>query len=71
MRTAISDLEVEHMDIKGPTWLPVPGHDPAKKYEFGTMTQFMYKVKGTDTFITVATTRLETMLGDVAVAVNS
>ena len=71
MRTALSDLEVEHIDIKAPTWLPVPGHDPTKKYEFGTLTEFKYKVKGTDTLITVATTRLETMLGDVAVAVHS
>jgi len=71
MRTAISDLEIDHMDLKGPEWLPVPGHDPTKKYEFGTLTEFKYKVKGTDTLITVATTRLETMLGDVAVAVHS
>jgi valyl-tRNA synthetase len=70
LRTAISDLEVEHLDLKGPTWLAVPGHNPDKKYEFGTLTQFKYKVKGTDQFITVATTRLETMLGDVAVAVH-
>ena len=71
LRTALSDLEVEYLELKGPTWLPVPGHDPAKKYEFGTLTEFKYKVKGSDQFITVATTRLETMLGDVAVAVNS
>lgn len=70
MRTAVSDLEVEHYDLTGPTWLPVPGHDPTKKYEFGTLTEFKYRVKGTDKLITVATTRLETMLGDVAVAVH-
>jgi len=35
LRTALSDLEVEHTELKGPTWLPVPGHDPNKKYEFG------------------------------------
>lgn len=34
------------------------------------MTEFAYKIKGTDKEITVATTRLETMLGDVAVAVH-
>ena len=32
---------------------------------------FAYKVKDTDEEIVVATTRIETMLGDVAVAVNS
>jgi len=37
---------------------------------FGELTNFSYKVKGTDKIIIVATTRLETMLGDVAVAVH-
>lgn len=40
------------------------------KYEFGTLTEFAYKIKGMDKVIVVATTRLETMLGDVAVAVH-
>jgi len=35
------------------------------------LTEFAYKVKGSDQRIIVATTRLETMLGDVAVAVHS
>lgn len=48
LRTALSDLEVEHLELKGPTWLEVPGHDPNKKYEFGTLTEFAYKIKGTD-----------------------
>lgn len=51
--------------------LPVAGHDPNKKYEFGALTEFAYKIKGTDRLLVVATTRLETMLGDVAVAVHS
>ena len=34
------------------------------------MTEFAYKVKGTNKEIIVATTRLETMLGDTAVAVH-
>jgi valyl-tRNA synthetase len=71
MRTALSDLEVEYTDLKGPTFLQVPGHDPKQKYEFGALTEFAYKIKGTDKTIVVATTRLETMLGDVAVAVHS
>lgn len=70
LKTALSDLEVEYLDIKEPTFLKVPGHDPNKKYEFGTLTEFSYKIKGTDKEIVVATTRLETMLGDVAVAVH-
>jgi len=48
----------------------VPGHDPNRKYEFGVLTEFAYKIKGTDKEIVVATTRPETMLGDVAVAVH-
>jgi len=71
LKTALSDLEVEHIDIPGKTFLSVPGHDPNKKYEFGMFTHFYYKVKGSDEKIEVATTRLETMLGDVAVAVHS
>jgi valyl-tRNA synthetase len=57
--TAISDLEVQQIEVKGSLWhirYPLEGKtfnpdDPA-------------------TFITVATTRPETMLGDVAVAVH-
>lgn len=70
MKTAVSDLEVERIEIKEPTMLSVPGHDPNKKYEFGVLTEFSYKIKGTEKYIHIATTRLETMLGDVAVAVH-
>jgi valyl-tRNA synthetase len=51
--TALSDLEVEHQDVKGHLWYvryPIVGE------------------KGK--FVTVATTRPETILGDTAVAVN-
>merc|ERR1719162_1508502 len=58
------------MELTGPKMLKVPGHDPNKEYEFGALTEFAYKVKGSDERIVVATTRLETMLGDVAVAVH-
>src|SRR3984893_9204241 len=50
--TAISDLEVQQVEVKGHLW------------------HIRYPVEGTDEFITVATTRPETMLGDVAVAVH-
>jgi valyl-tRNA synthetase len=72
LRTAISDIEVEYIDIDKRTRLAVPGHDPAKTYEFGVLTSFAYKVKGSPTGeeVVVATTRPETMLGDVAVAVH-
>ncbi|MBO0754533.1 MAG: valine--tRNA ligase [Bradyrhizobiaceae bacterium] len=50
--TAISDLEVEQVEVKGHLW------------------HIKYPIAGTDEFIVVATTRPETMLGDVAVAVH-
>lgn len=70
LRTALSNLEVDNMELEGKTWLSVPDHDPKNKYEFGTIVYFSYKIEGTEEEIVVATTRLETMLGDTAVAVH-
>lgn len=50
--------------------MQIYGQDPNKKYEFGWVIEFAYKIKGTDKEIVVTTTRLESMLGDVAVAVH-
>src|SRR5436190_5168364 len=50
--TAISDLEVQQVEVKGHLW------------------HIKYPIEGSSEFITVATTRPETMLGDVAVAVH-
>jgi valyl-tRNA synthetase len=59
------------MELEGKTFLSVPDHDPTKKYEFGTIVYFSYKLDDdSGTEIVVATTRLETMLGDTAVAVH-
>ena len=60
---------MDHLELTGPTMVPVVGH-LQKAYEFGVMTEFRYQVKHSDEFITVGTTRLETMLGDTAIAVN-
>jgi valyl-tRNA synthetase len=69
LRTAISDIEVEELELKGPTKLKVPLHDG--EYEFGVLIDFAYKLKDDPTQeIIVSTTRIETMLGDVAVAVH-
>lgn len=68
LNTAISDIEVDHIQIEKRTKLKVPGHQG--EYEFGVLTEFAYKVDGQDTEIVVATTRPETMLGDTAVAVH-
>lgn len=69
LKTAISDIEVEYEDIEKRTLISVPGYD--KKVEFGVMVHFAYKFKDDPTReLVVATTRIETMLGDVAVAVH-
>ncbi|MBD8064883.1 valine--tRNA ligase [Devosia sp. PTR5] len=71
LETAISDLEVENIEVKGHMWhLRYPLAD-------GVTYQFPLKdedgtVTGSETrdYVVVATTRPETMLGDVAVAVH-
>ena len=71
LNTAISDIEVDHDDLKGKTKKnKVPGHAADHEYEFGVIISFAYKVEGLEEEIVVATTRLETMLGDTAVAVH-
>eukprot|EP00116_Pleurobrachia_bachei_P005426 sb/3465688/ len=69
LKSAISDIEVNKVEVKGRTLLKVPGYiDPV---EVGIIEEFKYRVTGTtDETVTVATTRLETMLGDTAVAVH-
>ncbi|HEY7577816.1 MAG TPA: valine--tRNA ligase [Acetobacteraceae bacterium] len=53
LQTAISDLEVESVEVKGSLW------------------HIRYPIEGEpERFITVATTRPETLLGDTAVAVH-
>jgi valyl-tRNA synthetase len=70
LQSAISEIEVDYIDLEGRTFLAVPNHKLKDKYEFGMITSFAYKVDGSDEEIVVATTRLETMLGDTAVAVH-
>ena len=52
LETAVSDLEVESIELKGHLW------------------HIKYPIEDSDQFITVATTRPETMFGDTAVAVH-
>lgn len=70
LQSAISEIEVDYIDLEGKTFLAVPNHKQKDKYEFGMITSFAYIVDGTGEEIVVATTRLETMLGDTAVAVH-
>ncbi|XP_076013348.1 valine--tRNA ligase, mitochondrial isoform X2 [Genypterus blacodes] len=68
LESAISDIEVDSLELSKKTMLSVPGYD--NKVEFGTMFSFAYPVEGHDGEVIVSTTRPETMLGDVAVAVH-
>ena len=75
LKSAISDIEVDYLDLEGRTFLAVPNHKLREKYEFGMITSFAYKVapecaRSEGEELVVATTRLETMLGDTAVAVH-
>ncbi len=69
--TAISDLEVESIEVDGHMWhfkYPLAGgatYEYVEKDEDGNVT-----LSETRNYISIATTRPETMLGDGAVAVN-
>ncbi|PYE85461.1 valine--tRNA ligase [Pseudoroseicyclus aestuarii] len=69
--TAISDLEVENTEVAGHMWhfkYPLAGgetYEYVEKDEDGTVT-----LRETRDYISIATTRPETMLGDGAVAVH-
>ncbi|KAG7499911.1 valine-tRNA ligase, mitochondrial [Solea senegalensis] len=68
LESAISDIEVDSLELCGQTMLSVPGYE--NNVEFGTMLSFAYPLDGHDGEVVVSTTRPETMLGDVAVAVH-
>ncbi|XP_077298663.1 valyl-tRNA synthetase [Arctopsyche grandis] len=68
LKSAISDIEVDKIELPGRTFMSIPGYE--NKVEFGVLVFFAYKVENSDEEIIVATTRVETMLGDTAVAVN-
>ncbi|XP_036371216.1 valine--tRNA ligase isoform X1 [Octopus sinensis] len=68
LNSAISDIEVDKKEISGRTFLAVPNYKD--KVEFGVLVSFAYPVVDSDEKIIVATTRVETMLGDTAVAVH-
>ena len=68
LKTAISDIEVDHVDLEGAKEMDVPGQDGP--VEFGAIWSFAYPYESGGGEIVVATTRPETMLGDTAVAVH-
>jgi valyl-tRNA synthetase len=69
LKTAISDVEVEHKNLTGRHKMKVPGYGK-QEVEFGVLTSFAYPIENSEEQIVVSTTRIETMLGDTAVAVH-
>lgn len=60
---------MDYIDIKERTLRKVPGYD--KLVEFGVLTSFAYPLEDEGLGeVVVATTRVETMLGDTAIAVH-
>ena len=51
LKTAISNIEVDYKELEGRTLLTVPSHKPNKKYEFGALISFAYKVDGSGTSV--------------------
>lgn len=60
--------KVDKVELNGRTLLSIPGYE--KKVEFGVLVSFAYQLVDSEDKIIVATTRIETMLGDTAVAVH-
>ncbi|KAK3921328.1 Valine--tRNA ligase [Frankliniella fusca] len=68
LRSTISDIEIENHEVNGPTNFQVPGY--TQPIQFGKLTNIVYKNCNRENEIIVSTTRPETMLGDVAIAVH-
>lgn len=61
-------MQVDKAELSGRTFISVPGY--TEKVEFGVLISFAYQIEGSNEKVVVATTRIETMLGDTAVAVH-
>jgi valyl-tRNA synthetase len=70
LKSAISEIEVDKVELAGRTMLAVPGYKD--KVEFGVLLSFAYPIADSDSGeqIIVSTTRIETMLADGGVAVH-
>ncbi|ORY02496.1 valyl-tRNA synthetase [Basidiobolus meristosporus CBS 931.73] len=71
LETAISDIEVDYETVQGQTFLTLPGRED--KVEVGVLHKLAYKVVdpvGDIEELVVATTRIETILGDCALAIH-
>lgn len=68
LKSSISDIEVDTLEVPAPTNISVPGY--SKNVPIGWIYEIAYKVLNSSEEIVIATTRPETLLGDVAVAVH-
>lgn len=68
LKSTISDIEVDHIHVNEKTELKVPGYD--KSVTFGQLYNIAYKICDSNEEIVVSSTRPETILGDVAIAVH-
>jgi len=69
-QTALSDIELEHREVNGKLWYikyPLAENSKSQTLNSKQITNSKSQIQN---YITVATTRPETMLGDTAVAVN-
>ncbi|CAB4485396.1 valyl-tRNA synthetase [Rhizophagus irregularis] len=69
--TVISDIEVDYKSISEQTFLKLPGRE--EEVEFGVLHRFAYPLADSMSNVkelVVATTRIETILGDTAVAIH-
>lgn len=67
LQSTLSDIEIEHKFISKPTMFEVPGCN--EKFQLGVMHYFKYPLDSGD-HIEIATTRLESLMGDVALCVH-
>ncbi|TVU22234.1 hypothetical protein EJB05_31918 [Eragrostis curvula] len=65
---SISDAEIDHIVLKEETMLSIPGY--AAPVQFGVLISFAYPLEEGLGEIVVATARIETMLGDTAIAIH-
>lgn len=61
-------FQIDHIDLKGEAMLEIPGY--AAPIQFGVLISFAYPLEEGLGEIVVATTRIETMLGDTAIAIH-
>nr|XP_012217510.1 PREDICTED: valine--tRNA ligase, mitochondrial-like isoform X1 [Linepithema humile] len=68
LRSTISEIEVEDFVVNGKTRLQLPGYDV--KVTVGQLFKLAYPIKDSKEELVVATTRPETVFGDVAITVH-